>query len=60
MEIVLEKRFPRAERVELDLLRLRFSFNTQEIDEIINKWIKVDDNNGGTYCKPGSKFDVTK
>jgi hypothetical protein len=60
MEIVLEKRFPQAERVELDLLTHKFSFSKQDIDEIKNKWIKVDDRNGGTYCKPGGKYDVSK
>jgi len=51
----IEKRFPKAERVQLDLLVERYGICQSWIDEIKEKWLL--DDSTGYYYKPGGAYD---
>tara|TARA_B110000908_G_C10235685_1_gene443161 strand:+ start:1256 stop:1474 length:219 start_codon:yes stop_codon:yes gene_type:complete len=48
---------PRAERVQLSLLKDRYSFSDTQLEEIKTNWIK-DNNYNDCYVKPGGKYDI--
>jgi len=54
----IEKRFPKAEQVQLDLLVEKYGICQAWIDEIKVKWSL--DETTGYYYKPGSKYDQNK
>jgi len=54
----IETQFPRAERVQLDLLVEKYGVCQVWIDEIKEKWLL--DNSTGYYYKPGGKYDQPK
>jgi len=53
--IKIEKRFPLADRVQLDLLVEKYGICQVWIEEIKKYW-KLDKNTG-YYNKPGGKYD---
>ena len=52
----LYQHFPYAERVQLDVLTLKYNFPQSAINEIKEKW-KLD-NGDQMYVKPGGKYDT--
>lgn len=51
----IESRFPKANRVDIQLLRQRYAFSAEHINEIKHNWI-VDPKDSNIYCKPNSTY----
>lgn len=51
----IESRFPKANRVDIQLLQERYAFSAEHINEIKHNWI-VDPKDSNIYCKPNSTY----
>ena len=51
----IESQFPKANRVDIQLLQERYAFSAEHINEIKHNWI-VDPKDSNIYCKPNSTY----